>query len=342
MSRAALARNAQRKFELVSSGAADERVQSDVGHRKGSIPLVINESYNFHNILWQHLRSSYYFRGLYKSTTFSAVVDKIYYDVEHCEPMFPSSRGLAASPCFCLVYKLFLMRLNGREMEALLTHGDSPYIRAVGLLYLRIGTDVTDLWRWFEPALHDHETMAIRRPGRNAGDNVAFGRDGSAASGTTSNSTVGDFAQLLLTTNKYFNTMLPPIPIPMMKKYKQRLSRLDEIFERAELNRAKVDQFRPGMVVDAMYSEDFEWYEARIEAQVGEGIFFVTYLPEAEYGNQEERTLGYLRLQHDRIGEKHISGSTSGGSGASSSAPSGGNRALEVAEWRLAWMRCKT
>ena len=163
MSRAALARNAQRKFELVSSGAADERVQVDVGHRKGSLPLTVNDSYNFHNILWQHLRSSYYFRGLYKTTTFSGVVDKIYYDVEHCEPMMPSSRGPAASPCFCLVYKLFLMRLTDREVETLLTHGDSPFIRAVGLLYLRIGTDLTDLWRWFEPALQDHESMAMRR-----------------------------------------------------------------------------------------------------------------------------------------------------------------------------------
>ena len=315
MSRAALARNAQRKFDLVSSGAADERVQADVGHRKGSIPLTVNDSYNFHNILWQHLRSSYYFRGLYKTTTFSGVLDKIYFDVEHCEPMVPSSRGPAASPCFCLVYKLFLMRLTDREMETLLTHGDSPFIRAVGLLYLRIATDVADLWRWFEPALHDHESMAMRRSGGGASGAGGGGRGGARSSAGVSTS-LGDFAQLLLTTNKYFNTMLPPIPIPVMKRYKKRLSRLDEIFERAEHNRKKEDQFRPGMVIDAMFSDDFEWYEARIEARVGEGRFFVTYLPEAEYGNQEERTLGYLRLQHERAAGEQVGG----GGGA----PSGG------------------
>ena len=145
MSRSALARYASKTVALIGGGELDDKIQTDVGNRKDSVNLTINETYNFHPIVWTHLHSSFYFRSLHKCTTFSAVVDKIYYDVDHCEPLVPSTRGVMASSCFCLLHKLQLLRLTDREVRTLLTHQDSPFIRAMGLLYLRIGTNTNDL-----------------------------------------------------------------------------------------------------------------------------------------------------------------------------------------------------
>ena len=279
MSRSALFRKARQVTTLVESGEIDDKIQSDVGNRKDSVVLAINDTYNFHHIVWTNLHKSFYFRSLFKCKTFSSVVDKIYYDVEHCEPLVPSTRGVMASSCFTLVHKLQLMRLTEREVNTLLRHADSPYIRVVGLLYLRIGTRTSDLWRWFEPLLRDQEEF---RPTRNPKD---------------SPSTVSTFVRQLLTSNKYFDTVLPPIPIPAIKLYTKKMKELQNIIDREHQNQSIEEQFRVGMVVQAMYSEDYEWYEARIEKKISPGIFLMTYLPEDTYGNQEERSLGYLSLE---------------------------------------------
>ena len=50
-------------------------------------------------------------------------------------------RGVGAggviSTCYCLMYKLHEMHISRRQLEFLLNHRDSPYIRGVGFLYIR-------------------------------------------------------------------------------------------------------------------------------------------------------------------------------------------------------------
>lgn len=42
----------------------------------------------------------------------------------------------------------------------LITHTDSPYIRALGFMYIRYTQPPTDLWDWFESFLDDEEISA--------------------------------------------------------------------------------------------------------------------------------------------------------------------------------------
>ena len=44
-----------------------------------------------------------------------------------------------------------------KQVTGLLTHGDSPYIRAIGFLYLRFVLDPKEIWEWFCPYLDDPE-----------------------------------------------------------------------------------------------------------------------------------------------------------------------------------------
>jgi pre-mRNA-splicing factor 38B len=81
-------------------------------------------------VLSVNILSSDYFKELFKYKTYHEVVDEIYNQVDHVEPwMTGNCRG--PSSAFCLLYKLFTMKLTVKQMHNLLKHQDSPYIRAV-------------------------------------------------------------------------------------------------------------------------------------------------------------------------------------------------------------------
>ncbi|XP_024525960.1 pre-mRNA splicing factor SR-like 1 isoform X2 [Selaginella moellendorffii] len=110
-----------------------------------------------------NILSSEYFKELYRLKTFHEVVDEIYNHVDHVEPwMTGNCRG--PSTAFCLLYKFFTMKLTVKQMQGLLNHADSPYIRAIGFLYLRYCGEPRTLWQWFEPYIEDDEEFS---PGTN-------------------------------------------------------------------------------------------------------------------------------------------------------------------------------
>ncbi|XP_051180650.1 pre-mRNA splicing factor SR-like 1 isoform X5 [Lolium perenne] len=114
-------------------------------------------------VLCMNIVSSDYFRELYRMKTYHEVIDEIYYHVDHVEPwMTGNCRG--PSTAFCLLYKFFTMKLTVKQMHGLLKHPDSPYIRAIGFLYLRYVADPKILWTWYEPYLKDDEEFS---PGSN-------------------------------------------------------------------------------------------------------------------------------------------------------------------------------
>lgn len=88
--------------------------------------------------------------------TYHEVVDEIYYRVEHAEPYTPGTSRLPSS-CFCLIVKCATMRMTIKQMSGLLSHGDSPFIRVVGFLYLRYMAAPEDLFDWMGKYLEDKE-----------------------------------------------------------------------------------------------------------------------------------------------------------------------------------------
>lgn len=41
------------------------------------------------------------------------------------------------SSAYCLLYKLFTLKLTKKQVIGLITHADSPYIRGLGFMYIR-------------------------------------------------------------------------------------------------------------------------------------------------------------------------------------------------------------
>ena len=112
--------------------------------------------------------------------TFHEVVDEIYYKVDHLEPWAAGSRktagrsstgmcggvrgvsaGGVVSSAFCLLYKLYTLKLTKKQVLCLINHCDSPYIRGLGFMYLRFTLPPTMMYDRFEPYLDDTEVCMV-------------------------------------------------------------------------------------------------------------------------------------------------------------------------------------
>ncbi|XP_056175926.1 pre-mRNA splicing factor SR-like 1 isoform X2 [Syzygium oleosum] len=156
-------------------------------------------------VLCMNILSSDYFKELYRLKTYHEVIDEIYNQVDHVEPwMTGNCRG--PSTAFCLLYKFFTMKLTVKQMHGLLKHPDSPYIRAIGFLYLRYAADPKTLWSWCEPYVKDEEEFS---PGSN-------GRM----------TTMGVYLRDLLLGQYYFDTLFPRIPVPVLRQIVANLEKM--------------------------------------------------------------------------------------------------------------------
>ncbi|XP_014251086.1 pre-mRNA-splicing factor 38B isoform X2 [Cimex lectularius] len=152
-------------------------VNSGTGQKKSNIlPLWGNErTMNLNPLILTNIQSSHYFKvNLYGLKTYHEVIDEIYYKVAHLEPWEKGSRKTAGqtgmcggvrgvgaggivSTAYCLLFKLFTLKLTRKQLNGLITHPDSPYIRALGFMYIRYTQPPPDLWDWYDEYLEDSE-----------------------------------------------------------------------------------------------------------------------------------------------------------------------------------------
>lgn len=156
---------------------------------------------NLNPLILTNIQSSHYFKGryekywkaclsliinlvkfavnLYELKTYHEVVDEIYYKVNHLEPWEKGSRrtsgqtgmcggvrgvgaGGIVSTAYCLLYKLFTLKLTRKQLNGLISHCDSPYIRALGFMYIRYTFPPPSLLEWYEEYLEDEEVRNER------------------------------------------------------------------------------------------------------------------------------------------------------------------------------------
>lgn len=90
-----------------------------------------NEHYNVERVLRENINGHEYMRRTAREmSTWDEVVEEIYRTVDHVEPwMSGNVRG--PSTAFCLLYRLFEIKLTEDQVVETITCKDSPYIRAV-------------------------------------------------------------------------------------------------------------------------------------------------------------------------------------------------------------------
>ncbi|CAL1688716.1 unnamed protein product [Lasius platythorax] len=169
--------------------------------------------------------------NLYELKTYHEVIDEIYYKVSHLEPWEKGSRKTAGqtgmcggvrgvgaggivSTAYCLLYKLFTLRLTRKQLNGLINHPDSPYIRALGFMYIRYTQPPADLFSWYSDYLEDEEDLDVK-----------------AGGGQTMK--MGDILKQFLTKLEWFSTLFPRIPVPIQKDLELRLA---ERFPQQQVN----------------------------------------------------------------------------------------------------------
>ena len=135
-----------------------EAEESKIGYEDceanpNAVPMKCNVQWNLNPLLYAKLMKSEYFKRLYGLKTYHEVVDEIYNKVDHAEPWGIGNQR-HPSTCFSLMVKMFTLKMTKKQMSGLLNHGDSPYIRVVGFLYLRFVLPPEQLWDWHALQLH--------------------------------------------------------------------------------------------------------------------------------------------------------------------------------------------
>jgi len=195
------------------------------GHERRSnvLPIWGNErTMNLNPLILTNIQSSHYFKNnLSELKTYHEVVDEIYYKVEHLEPWEKGSRktsgqtgmcggvrgvgaGGIVSTAYCLLYKLFTLKLTRKQLIGLITHCDSPYIRGLGFMHIRYTQPPNDLWGWFEPYMEDEEEIDAKAGG---GQPI----------------TIGVMVRQLLTKLDWYDTLFPRIPVPIQMSIDSKL-----------------------------------------------------------------------------------------------------------------------
>ncbi|KAF9795508.1 hypothetical protein SFRURICE_004880 [Spodoptera frugiperda] len=172
------------------------------GKQHNILPIWGNEqTMNLNPLILANIQGSSYFKvHLFKLKTYHEVVDEIYYQVKHLEPwergsrktagqtgMCGGVRGVGAggivSTAFCLLYKLYTLRLTRKQVNGLLQHSDSPYIRALGFMYIRYTQPPADLFDWL--AEHNRQSSATKPAAnyRGGGGNSSNGGNSAGSGG---------------------------------------------------------------------------------------------------------------------------------------------------------------
>merc|ERR1712093_892234 len=101
------------------------------------------------------------------------------------------------------------MRPSAQQIQMLVDHGDSPYIRALGFVFLRYVCPPKTIWAWYEHYVSDEEEIYLR------GEKC-----------DKAPTTVGRLCRMLLTSLDFHDTMLPRLPVLVMKDIQAKLEAL--------------------------------------------------------------------------------------------------------------------
>jgi len=181
--------------------AAQMTEEMDPEERKNLFEMQVDAHFNMNSMLSQNILASDYFKSLYELKTVNEVIDEIWNEVDHLEP-FAIGKTRLPSTSFCLLYKLFVMRITHNNLRSLLNYKKAPFVRGIGILFLRYVSPPEKLWDWLEPYLDDQEEFT---PG-----------------GDKQKKKIGAFVRELLVEIKYYGTLFRRIPVTLAREIKKK------------------------------------------------------------------------------------------------------------------------
>ena len=140
------------------------------------------------------------------------------------------------STFFTVMFRLQMMHLTEDEIQKLLDHPDSPYIRCTGFLYLRYTCPFEDLIKWFGPYFSDPEMFNFTKQSSDFAQK-RLGLSTGARRGDGRLISIGKFVRMLVTEGRYCGSLLPRIPTAHLRVLQEAVKEAEEEERRAGANR---------------------------------------------------------------------------------------------------------
>jgi len=194
------------------------RVENIPVEKKNLVPMSCNQFYNLTRLLALAIRSNDYFIVLDQIEDFNYIIDQIAKYVKYLFPIAIGTKVRKPSKAFILLYKLFTIKLTTPQLKTLITHGASPYIRAIGFLYLRFVVHPSLLIKWFYPYIEDMQEFY---PGGYQEERE----------------TIGQFITKLMTESEFYELELRELPLSITNEFKEIVER--KKYEKVRRNRVR-------------------------------------------------------------------------------------------------------
>jgi len=194
---------------------------------------------------------------------------KLNIKVFHVNCVEPRSDDFA-SPLFCILFMFLRFGLTEDEFFSLLNAGSTNvYRKVVALLLIRFGFPVAGVWKRLRQFLVDDTEVTTKVDMNNTLRNskdaerkdvkpedskepvVETERERRDRERNPSSLSLGEFAEELLNSDKYFSTNFPRVPIPLRKSFQEKLALNVDVWRTRALQHAKnLKNLTPGARVE--------------------------------------------------------------------------------------------
>ncbi|KAK3818868.1 MAG: PRP38 family-domain-containing protein [Benniella sp.] len=157
---------------------------------------------NLNSVIFQNIIDSPYLKNLTDMNDFQVIVSEAQRNVKSMEPYL---KGSTPSTAWVIMYKFWTLTLTIRQLENLIDHPHSVYLRGIGFLYLRFVCKPDQLWDWLGAYLDDDQEITLQ-----SGVKPVY-------------STIGKMCYMLLHDQKFLGQMLPRIPVLVMRDLESKL-----------------------------------------------------------------------------------------------------------------------
>merc|ERR1719473_2329999 len=217
------------------------------------------------------LKAPYFKTTLATLESFEAVKEELM-NVTHVEPMESAS---VPSPFMCCLFKLFSIKLTRSQINELLESRESVYLRCAGVLYLRFGVDPNTLAPWLKNLFLDEEELTTDMEQKRR-------------------QTIGEWVEGLVQDDKYYDFLMPRIPVQGRKSFENTLIMLPQFRERAKVNARILEEFFE-MEVEACSNGD--WLDGKVVEVNTDSQFYPYFVVKLEDGATEDMPIGMVILK---------------------------------------------
>lgn len=202
-------------------------------------------TFNISDLLIKNIVLNGYFKALFAYRSPEELFDNIS-KVKYIEMWGAGGLGMP-SYFSCALYRLFLLKLTEEQLRKTLTYKGNPFVKCLGILFVRFGSPPSKLWELLSPLLHDEESFNARLDG-------------------TETLTISQLVQRVLEENEHYGIFLPRIPTLLQREIKKKLVDFQEFKQRLSENLKLIEGLRieKAKVKFLLEIGDEEWFDGTL------------------------------------------------------------------------------